>query len=164
MDEEKERIIIIGGGSTKELGNEILVKCKKCGQKTTLTKDNIKRHKQKGVEVYCNPCGRKILENTNEPKTVTLPSQASVDKRFEQIMLKKFINEFVKKTLYCKTCKAELGHDTLQGLLLNKSKVGHKNPNKSIELKDLGIKIKTVKGTPKKFLDEKAPETGKMVS
>ena len=151
---DKNRIIIIGGGTKKILDNEILVNCGKCGKKTTLTKDNIKRHKQKGVEVYCNDCGRKELLHTNEPKTVSMPSQARVDKRFEQIMLKKFISEFIQKTLFCKKCKTELGHDTLQGLLLNKSKVGYKDPDKSVELKDLGIKIQKIKGIPKKFLEE----------
>lgn len=155
MAKEKERTIIIGGGSTKILGNELLVKCKKCGKKTTLTKENIKRHKQKGVEVYCNPCGRKILENTNEPKIVRLPSQSAIDRRFEEILLKKFISEFIKKTIYCKKCKSELGHDTLQGLLLNTRKVGYKDPSKSVELKDLGIKIQKAKGFPKEFLEEK---------
>ena len=161
---DKNRIIIIGGGSKKILGNEIIVKCGKCGKKTTLTQDNIKRHKQKGVEVYCNECGRKILENANEPRVVSLPSQASVDKRHEDIMLKKFISEFIKKTLYCKKCKTEIGHDTLRGLLLNQSKVGYKNPDKSVELKDLGLQIKKVKGIPKKDLDEMPDETGRMVS
>lgn len=162
MEKEKDRIIIIGGGSQKILGDEIITKCTKCGKKTTLTKENKKRYKQKGIEVYCNDCGRKILANANEPRIVSLPTQANVDKRFEQILIKKFISDFIKKTIYCKKCKTELGHETLHGILLNKKAVGEKTPDKSIELKKLGIKIHAIKGIPKKFLEDKP--TGKMIS
>jgi len=141
MKAEKDKVIIIGG--TRKIKDNITKKCDECGKKTTISGDNIKRAEQKDVKILCPDCGTKTIKIKGDEKIVYLPSEADMDKFLDKYVGEHVIKKFIVKTVYCKKCNTEFGHELVNGaMMINKTKVGFKDPEFSKELADIKVVVK----------------------
>lgn len=135
--------IIIGGGE-KGFGKQ--VKCNDCGKLAMISGENIGRANK--AKVLCPVCGLKILKKIGKKDNVMFPPRAEIKKILEMLIKNKthkknFLQQFISRTLYCKSCGEEFGHETVAGaMMLNTTKVGYKSPKHSEELNFGNKKIK----------------------